>query len=101
MKKIILGAVILGSLSLASCGGKGDDKLADRVEDRAVERADMLDNKADQMEENADQLHDKADMVEETGEDRSNAIDAADVNADAMTDEQKQAIVDQNAPAVK
>lgn len=93
MKKTIATALILGSLSLSGCGGKGDDKLGDRVETNAEERADMLNDKAEQLQE-------KADRVEETGEDRAAAIDAADINADAMNAEQKQAIVDGQAPAV-
>ena len=94
MKKTIAAAIIMSSLALAGCGGKGDDKLANRVEDNAEERADALDQRAEQLE-------DKADRVEETGENRADAIDAADVNADAMTTDKKQAIVDGQAPAVK
>ena len=101
MKKLLLISAVSSVFLLAACGGQGDDKLADRVEDRADEKADMLENKADQMEENADKLRDQADKVEERGDDRAAAIDAADVNADAMTVEQKQAIANNESPAVR
>ncbi|WP_375271449.1 hypothetical protein [Sphingomonas sp.] len=89
---IILSALLLAPL--AACGGNGDDKLAERVEDAADNRADALESRADALEERADQ-------VRATGESRSDAIDAADLNAEAMTAEQKNAIVANNAAAVR
>ena len=88
------GAALL-ALQLTACDkGKGDDKLADKVENAADARADAMENQADAMNEQADQ-------VRETGEARADAIDAADVNANAMTGEKKDAIVANEAPAVR
>lgn len=87
-------AVLLLAAPLAACGGSGDDKLAHRVEEAA-------DNRADQLEQRADALKERADQVRETGEQRADAIDAADLNTQAMTAEQKTAIVANQAPAVR
>ncbi|WP_230628845.1 hypothetical protein [Sphingomonas sp. Leaf37] len=78
-----LGAM---ALSLAACGGKGDDKLGSQVEAAA-------DNRADALEAAADNLEDRAEAVRENGERQNEAIDDADVNAAAMSDEQKAALV--------
>lgn len=79
---------------LAACGGNGDDKLAQRVEDAA-------DNRADQMEAQAQDLENRADRTREIGEQRGDAIDAADLNAQAMSNAQKDAIVANSAAAVR
>ena len=89
---IFLG--LLASIPLAGCGGHGDDKLAKRVEDAADNRADALENQADLLNERADQVRKK-------GEQRGDAIDAADLNVDAMSEEQKNAIVANQAAAVR
>jgi len=89
---IILGVITL--VPLAGCNKNGDEKLADRVENAADNRADALDKQAEV-------LKDRADQVRENGEDRSNAIDAADVNARAMTQAERDAIVANQAPAVR
>lgn len=91
-KTMILAAMLLAPL--AACGGNGDDKLAGRVEDAA-------DNRADAMEAQADALKERAEQVRDTGESRSDAIDAADVNAQAMSQERRDAIVANEAAAVR
>ena len=94
MKKYLV-AISLSTLAmLSACGGNGDDKLASRVENAADDRADAMEARADALDEQAEQ-------VRETGENRADAIDAADVNADAMSDQKKDAIVANQAPAVK
>ncbi len=91
-KRMILAAMLIAPL--AACGGNGDDKLAERVEDAA-------DNRADAMEAQAEALEEKAEQVRDTGESRSDAIDAADVNAQAMSQERRDAIVANEAAAVR
>ncbi|KQU48301.1 hypothetical protein ASG67_13420 [Sphingomonas sp. Leaf339] len=95
MKPILATALLaIMAAPLAACGGNGDDKLAERVEDRA-------DNRADQLEAMADNLEDRADRTREVGEQRADAIDAADLNAQAMSNEQKADIVANEAAAVR
>ena len=94
MKTIFKVAAIAGTLALAACGGKGDDSLGDNVADAADNQADAIDAMADNAANPAveDNLHDQADAVREAGEAKEDAIDDADVNADAMTPAQKDAV---------
>lgn len=86
MKKIALLLPVAAALALAACGGKGDDKLGDRVEQAA-------DNRADALEAQADNLKDRAEAVRKSGEQQEDAIDAADVNAQAMSNSEKEALI--------
>lgn len=87
MKKLAIATMIATiALPLAACGGKGDDKLGSQVEGAAENRADAL-------EATADNLEDQAEMVRKNGERQSDAIDAADVNAQAMPQAQKDALI--------
>ncbi len=89
--------MLIGALSLAplaACGGNGDDKLASRVEDAA-------DNRADALEDRANALDERAEQVRDVGEQRSDAIDAANLNTQTMSNEQKDAIVANQAAAVR
>ncbi len=88
---MIFAAMLLASL--AACGGNGD-KLAGRVEDAA-------DNRADAIEAQADALKKRAEQVRDTGRSRSDAIGAADVNAQAMSQERRDAIAANEATAVR
>ncbi len=69
---------------LAACGGNGDDKLATQAQERAEAKADevraMGGNEA------------TADRIEEDGERRADAIDDSDVDADKLTEGQKNAM---------
>ncbi|MEG3176330.1 hypothetical protein U1872_08825 [Sphingomonas sp. RB3P16] len=94
MKKTMIVALALVALPLAACGGNGDGKLAKQVEKAA-------DNRADAMEANAKDLQAQAKAERENGEDRADAIRAADVNAAAMTPEQRGAVVANDAAAVR
>jgi len=95
MKAILpLACLSLVALPLAACGGKGDDKLAERVEDAA-------DNRADSLEAMADNLQERAERTRDVGEQRADAIDAADVNAQSMSPERKADIVANEAAAVR
>ena len=94
MRKPVLLLSILALAPLAACGGNGDDKLAQRVEDAA-------DNRADALEGRADALDNRAEQVRAKGEQRSDAIDAADLNTALMSNAQKDAIVANEAAAVR
>lgn len=94
MKKLLLIATAVCVLPLAACNKSPSDKLADRVEDAAENRADALENQAAM-------LKDRADQVRDTGERRADAIEAADRNVAAMTQEQRDAIVANEAAAVR
>jgi len=93
MKASIVAAAAL-FLSLAACGGKGDDALGDNAAEAAEAKADQLESMADTAtgsEEEA--LESQAEVTREVGKAKEEAIDDADVNADAMTPSQKEAIV--------
>ncbi len=94
--KPILATALLAILAapLAACGGKGDDTLAERVEDRA-------ENRADQLEAMADNLEERADRTRDVGAQRADAIDAADVNTQALSNEQKARIIANESAAVQ
>lgn len=71
-------------LLLAACGGQGDDKAAEQVEQAFENRAEQLDKAA----ENAsgaleERLEDEAEVYRQTGEAAAEAIDDVDLNAEA------------------
>ena len=101
--KTIATALILGMLTvpLAACGGKGDDKLGDRVEQAADNRADGMEDQADALRNQAKMLDKQAEKTRDYAEDRADAIKAADVNAAAMSPEQREAVIDNQAAAVR
>ena len=98
-KKILL--VFALSATLFACGGDGDDKLAERVEDAADNRAAVFDEEAETMRERAEGLDDQADDIREEGEQRGDAIDAADLDADSISEARKSDMVSGAAPAVR
>ncbi|SNS88888.1 hypothetical protein SAMN06295912_1223 [Sphingomonas laterariae] len=86
MNRIIKFTAIAAFAALAACGGQGDDALAENVEQAYDNQADQLDAIADNTtnEVQADAIEDQADAVRQEGENRADAIDAADVNAQAI-----------------
>ena len=94
MRKTLAASLLIGIVSLAACNKSPSDNLADRVENAADMRADQLENQANALDQQADQ-------VREVGDQRSDAIEAADRNVAAMSQAQRDAIVANNAAAVR
>jgi hypothetical protein len=94
MRKMIIAALAASTFGLVACGGSGDDALGEQAQEAAENKADTLDAAA----ENAsgaqeDALEDQADATREAGEEKEEAIDDSDVNADELSDGQKEAMV--------
>lgn len=90
MRTLAIAMMTAGALTLAACGGKGDDALGDNVADAYDNRADAMDAMADNATgATKDALEAEADATRAAGAAKEEAIDDADVNADAMTDAQK------------
>lgn len=97
MRILMLATMTAACLTLAACGGKGDDKLGEQAQEAAENRADAIDATADTMTGAAkDATEARADAVRAAGDAKEEAIDDADVNADAMSNAQKKAAVDGN-----
>ena len=101
MNKAIVMTTAIAMLALGGCNNSPSEKLADRVESAADTRAEAMEAHADSLETQADMLDSRAEQVRDLGESRANAIEAADTNAKAMTQEQRDAIVANKAPAVR
>ena len=81
-------------LSLAACGGKGDDALGDEAAEAADAKADQLEAMADNASgPREDALEAQAEITRDLGEAREEAIDDVDVDADAISEAQKNAMV--------
>lgn len=89
MKKIALVALAAPLFALAACGGKGDDKLGEQAQE-------TMENRADAMEANGTATPAQADAMRDRAEQKEEQIDAADVNADALSNAQTNAIVNSN-----
>ncbi|MBV1691442.1 hypothetical protein KRR38_28105 [Novosphingobium sp. G106] len=100
-KSAVFIAAVVSVGALSSCEKKSDDRLAERVENAADKRAEVLESSAAALESDAAALNARADKMRETGESRADAIDAADLNAKAMSSAQKDAIVANESPAVQ
>lgn len=94
MKPILLLALVATTGLIGACSKSPSDKLADRVENAADARADAMENEATA-------LNQRAAQIRKTGKQRSDAIDAANRNVSAMTPEQRNAIVANEAAAVR
>jgi hypothetical protein len=85
-KLVLITSLAALAIPLAACGGKGDDKLGSQVEAAA-------DNRADAMEATAENLRDQAETVRDNASEQADAIDDADVNAVAMSQGEKAALI--------
>jgi len=94
MNKMIILVAAIAALPLAGCGKSPSDKLSDRVENAADARADAMENQADALDARAKEIRDN-------GKQRSDAIDAAGRNVAAMTQEERDAIVANDAAAIR
>lgn len=93
MRKMMIPA-LAALLTLGACGGKGDDALGDNAEDAAEARADNLEEAADNASgAQEDALEAQAEATRERGEAAEEAIDDSDVNAQALSQDQKNAVV--------
>jgi len=101
VKSVITLVALAAVLPLAACNKSPSDKLADRVENAAGNRADAMEANADVLRNQAARLDDRADKVRDTGESRSDAIEAADMNVAGMSQERRDAIVANEAAAVR
>jgi len=83
MKKLTFALVGAASLALAACGGKGDDSLAENVQENYDNAADNLEAAAENTGNAAEAavLENQADALEAEGDRKEDAIDDADVNA--------------------
>ena len=101
MKSVMTLVALAAVLPLAACNKSPSDKLADRVENAADNRADAMEANADVLRNQAARLDDRADKARDTGESRSDAIQAADMNVAGMSQERRDAIVANEAAAVR
>ena len=101
MKSIITLVALAAVLPLAACNKSPSDKLADRVENAADTRADAMEANADVLRNQAAQLDNRAEKARDTGESRSDAIEAADMNVAGLSQDQRDAIVANQAAAVR
>lgn len=69
-------------LTLAACGGQGDDSAAENVEQAFENQAEQLDRAAENASGAAqERLEDEAEIMRKTGEAAAEAIDDVDLNA--------------------
>lgn len=95
MKAVFTALAAASALALTACGGDGDDALGDRVEDKYENKAEALDDMADNATTDAQEqsLENQADQMEAMGDRKEEAIDNTDVDADDLSEAQKNAIV--------
>ena len=80
MKTIFKAAAVASLLTLAACGGAGDDAAGDNAASAADAVADNMEDMADNTTNEAteDALESNAAAIREQGEDKEEAIDDAD-----------------------
>lgn len=83
---LLIGTALL---SLAACGGRGDDKAAEDVEQAFENVARNLENQAENATGAAqERLEDEAEIFRETGEAAAEAVDDVDLNTQATVNTQ-------------
>lgn len=95
MRQLICAA--LGAALLAGCGS-GKDEIADRVEDNADKRAAALEKASERMSNalQANAVEQQAETVRAAGEERADAIRRSDLEPGALSDSQKNALIEGN-----
>jgi hypothetical protein len=84
--KLLIGTAFL---VLTACGGKGDDKAAENVEQAFENKADALEEAAENATGAAEErLEDEAEVYRRTGEAAAEAIDDVDLNTQAPLNQQ-------------
>ena len=80
MKTIFKAAAVASLLTLAACGGAGDDAAGDNAAQAADNTADVMEDMADNAtnETTEDALESNAAAIREQGEEKEEAIDDAD-----------------------
>lgn len=101
LKSIFTLVALATILPLAACNSSPSDKLADRVENAADNRADAMEANADMLRNQAARLDNRAEKARDTAESRADAIEAADMNVAGMSQERRDAIVANQAAAVR
>lgn len=83
MRMILKAAAGAALLTLAACGGSGDDAAGDNAAEAADAVADNMEDMADNAgnEATEDALEDNAAAIRENGQEQEEAIDDADVQA--------------------
>ena len=86
MKKISFALVGAATLALAACGGQGDDALGENVQENMENAAEAVDALADNTANSAEKaaLENQAAELKAAGENAEEAIDEADVGANAV-----------------
>ena len=86
MKKLSFALVGAAALALAACGGKGDDTLGDNIADNyePLPTIWMQRPTIPPMRWKPTSLENQADALREEGENKEEAVDDADVNAQAV-----------------
>ena len=101
MNKILILGLAATALTLGACSKSPSDKLANRVENAADMRADAMESNADDLRNQAAMLDNRADAARDTAESRADAIQASDMNVAGMSQQQRDAIVANQAAAVR
>lgn len=99
--KLVAAFALSAGLILAGCSKSPSDKLAGEVEAAADNRADAMEANASALRNEAALLDKKADRTRDVGDARADAIKAADMNVAAMSEQRREAIVANQAAAVR
>lgn len=99
--KTYAATALIAALALGACNKSPSDKLAGRVEAAADNRADAMEANAADLRNDAAALDSRAERTRDVAESRADAIEAADRNVAAMSQEKRDAIVANQAAAVR
>lgn len=94
MKAVFTALAAASALALSACGGDGDDALGQQAEENMENKAENLEAMADNATTDAQEqaLEAQAEAVEDMGDKKEEAIDNTDVDADELSESQKNAM---------